>query len=250
MKLEKLALIAEIIGGAAIVLSLIFVGFQIRASNRVAQAAMYQENLVAEIGIAELLGSDPELARLHDAAWNGLPEACSSENRVQAGYLLLATIRLWEGYYLQYLSGTLSEAAWSAREPAIRRTLRNLPDTYLQSDAFAGPFRDYVTSIAAENSIPAGGSVSQADLSRYVGTYTFDSAGGARTLTIQLACGQLSATLDLWLATDSLLCFDHSPKRYSQLLAYRAAASASRMFKGALHALQHCHAPTEQKGWR
>lgn len=151
MRLKRLALIAEIVGGVAIVLSLLFVGIQIRASNKVAQSAMYQENVTAEIGIAELIGSDPELTRLYNAAWTGGWDLLQPEEAAQAQYLLLTTVRLWEAYYLQYSSGTLSEAGWSSREYAIRETLRQLPENMLQSERLiSGPFRDYVMAIRSK----------------------------------------------------------------------------------------------------
>ncbi len=45
MKLEKWALIAEIIGGVAIVLSLLFVGLEIRGNTQVARAEAYESNI-------------------------------------------------------------------------------------------------------------------------------------------------------------------------------------------------------------
>ena len=51
MKLEKWALIAEIIGGIAIVLSLVFVGIEIRRNTNAAYAATYDQILADHIDI-------------------------------------------------------------------------------------------------------------------------------------------------------------------------------------------------------
>jgi hypothetical protein len=63
-KLHEYALIAEIIGGIAIVLSLIFVGMQVRQNSEISQVNAYQE-LVSQITVMNTLRvQDAEFAEL------------------------------------------------------------------------------------------------------------------------------------------------------------------------------------------
>ena len=63
-KLQEYALIAEIVGGIAIVLSLIFVGMQIRQNSEISQVNAYQE-LVSQITLMNTL-------RVQDGAFAAL----------------------------------------------------------------------------------------------------------------------------------------------------------------------------------
>ena len=63
-RLQEYALIAEIVGGIAIVLSLIFVGMQIRQNSEISQVNAYQE-LVSQITVMNTLRvQDAEFADL------------------------------------------------------------------------------------------------------------------------------------------------------------------------------------------
>jgi len=70
-----------------------------------------------------------------------------AEELISAVYLRLATMRLWEAFYLQYRSGSLSEEAWAAREPVIRRLARTYPDDLLRTDVLNGEFREYILAL-------------------------------------------------------------------------------------------------------
>ena len=146
LQLRDWASVAEIIAAFAVVLSLVFVGVQIRASTRAAQAAAYQDLNAIEIDMLYDLGKDPVLAARYNRAWLA-PTALSSEEVLSAQYLRLSTMRLWEAFYLQYRSGSLSEEAWAAREPVIRRLARTYSEDLLRSDALNGEFRDYVLEL-------------------------------------------------------------------------------------------------------
>jgi hypothetical protein len=145
-QLRDWASVAEIIAAVAVVVSLGFVGMQIRASTRAAQAAAYQDLNAIEINMLYDLGKDQALAARYNRAWLA-PNTVSVEEVTSAGYLRLATMRLWEAFYLQYRSGSLSEEAWAAREPVIRRLTRTYPDDLLRTDVVNGEFRDYILEL-------------------------------------------------------------------------------------------------------
>jgi len=148
MKLEKWALLAEIVGAAAIVISLVFVGLEIRSNTQAAQAATFQTTVAYDVELLLSQGRDADTARAY-VAWLGDPDSVSGGEQDQAGLLSVATMRHLENLYLQYQAGMLSDEAWSAREkfisyavnrPGHRRVLEN-------ADAWSGPFLEYVRQL-------------------------------------------------------------------------------------------------------
>lgn len=167
------AAIAEVVGSVAIVISLIFVGLQIRAGTRVAQSTMYQNLMSQEIAILQQVGSSPEMTDLYNRAFTS-PDQLDPSERPQATYLRTATMRLWEGFYLQYQAGTLSQDGWESRERLIRRMVRNLPRETVASDEFGGSFRDYMLNLQAQR--PVAISIAPQLLQSYVGVYAGDAS--------------------------------------------------------------------------
>ena len=150
-RLSDWAEVAEIVASCAVVVSLVFVGLQIRTSTTAAQAASYQDLVALEIGMIQDLGKDPELVNLYYRAMLA-PANLEPSERMQADYLRLATFRLWESFYHQYQSGALSPGAWRAREPIIHRHIRALfagADGEGFLDELSSSFADYVRSYMA-----------------------------------------------------------------------------------------------------
>jgi len=148
-KLADWASIAEIIGAAAIVVSLIFVGFQIRENTVATQSATFQEHLGFEINVLMAAASDPTLSRVFLQTADGLPIAeLDGDEEAQATWIWTATYRLWEGYFLQYHQGMMSEDGWAAREPTIR-ALSELPIacTFARDLTLSGEYQQYILDI-------------------------------------------------------------------------------------------------------
>ncbi len=66
MRLKRWALVAEIVGGVAIILSLVFVGLQIADGNREARAATMQSILNAEMNMMSVFTQ-------HADVWDKIP---------------------------------------------------------------------------------------------------------------------------------------------------------------------------------
>jgi hypothetical protein len=145
-KLAEWAAVGELIGAVAIVLSLVFVGLEIRGNTQATQAATFQEHMGYEIQILSDVAADPELMRAFNTAWDDIDSLTDSE-RTRRQAMTLATMRLWEGFYLQYLSGTLSDEGWTSREPVIRRWVTEFPDGTWPDGVFSGAFRDYIARV-------------------------------------------------------------------------------------------------------
>jgi hypothetical protein len=117
MRLEKWAHVAELIGGVAIVLSLVFVGVQIREGNRETRAATIQAALRSEMDMATTF---LEYAETWDKVLNG--ESLAAGREFREGNLLYQVLMLdTEIRFYQYQSGYLDEAAWRARESTLPR---------------------------------------------------------------------------------------------------------------------------------
>ncbi len=107
---------AEIIGTTAVVLSLIFVGVQIRDGNREARATTIQSTLNSEM---ELIAILTENASTWDKVITGAPLASGEEMRKGILlYNLLMTER--ENRYYQFKSGYLETETWEGSLSALR----------------------------------------------------------------------------------------------------------------------------------
>jgi len=148
--LSEWASIAEILGAAAIVVSLVFVGLQIRNSSQSTQAAMFQQHMANEVAFLEHITSDRELTAAYNVILNA-PESLESLDeldQLRALGLLIAEMRLFEDVYLQWYSGTLSEFAWKSREGLIRsRASHPLFIDMVDEGAITGVFAEYLADI-------------------------------------------------------------------------------------------------------
>ena len=113
MKLKKWALIAEIVGGIAIVISLIYVGYEIsqntselRASNRQSIAERVEDFAIAA-------ASNPELAAVMGREVD--PASLTPVQQQQLTMYNVAFYRSAEEAYLQFLDGSLSDEYWNTR---------------------------------------------------------------------------------------------------------------------------------------
>ena len=132
---------AELVGLAAIVASLIFVGLELRQSQQIALAAQYQAR--TESGREYFYQSLASSYRIDDLArdiesWEW-PEGFlsaeetqwleehSSEEAAEAAYWAVINLYGFDNYYFQYQSGFLSEEGWLALQSRLLGLLREDP---------------------------------------------------------------------------------------------------------------------------
>ncbi len=156
LELADWAAFAEIFGAVAIVVSLIFVGYQIRGNTRATQAATFQEHMGYEIDFVTRVGSDPQLARVWETTQRNFASLEGVE-KTQGTYLFLGAMRLWEGFFLQWRAGTLSEEGWKAREQIVRSfAMVPMPDfggASRRDEVFSGAFMDYLSEVRREEGL-------------------------------------------------------------------------------------------------
>lgn len=136
--LEEYALIAEIISGIAIIISLIFVGIQIKRNTKATQATTFQAIADLDINLLLNFGISPELAKLI-TTFRDDPDSLSGEEQNHGFYLFGAEVRHVENLFLQYENKMLSEKHWHSRKALV--------DGIVLSNGFGAllkhPFRKY-----------------------------------------------------------------------------------------------------------
>jgi len=132
---------AELVGLAAIVVSLVFVGLELRQSQKIALAAQYQartdsgreyfyQSLASDYRVDDLAADIASwewpagFLSADETQW--LDEHTSSV-AAQAAYWAVINLYGFDNYYFQYQSGLLSEEGWLALQSRLRALLRDDP---------------------------------------------------------------------------------------------------------------------------
>jgi len=154
LKLKRWASIAEISSAVAVVLSLIFVGLQIRDNTIATQAATYQDSVAYDIELLLTRGTSPDGSRLFWAFLES-PDSLTEDEFRRGRDLVGATMRHLENIFLQREAGMLSDDAWSARQPLIRSLVFTPGFSRMTSgdlgQFYGGPFLEYAKEIRAES---------------------------------------------------------------------------------------------------
>jgi uncharacterized membrane protein (DUF4010 family) len=117
MKLERIGIIAEIIGSIAVVVTLAYLATQTRQTNNALLASSRQASMSADVTIlAALIQTPKAFTNLHK------PYAeMSLEEQEQSGNVVAALIRVREYAWFQYKNGVMDEAALrSYMAPMVR----------------------------------------------------------------------------------------------------------------------------------
>lgn len=105
--------LAGVVSAAAVVLSLIFVGYEIRQNSAAVRGATYQSVMEASVGYAEWVASDERVAGLVVRVMNGEgPEDFSEEENLAITGIYYSGIRRAQNVYLQLSEGLISETAF------------------------------------------------------------------------------------------------------------------------------------------
>ena len=113
MKLKEWALMAEIISGVAIVVTLIFLILEVKANTDATLAANRQSLASRTEAMLLVQSTSPDIARLMTKARSD--EEFTDEERYRFGAHIGGHVRLAEEAYLQYLDGHLEGEYWQTR---------------------------------------------------------------------------------------------------------------------------------------
>jgi len=150
LQLSEWAAFAEIIGTVGIVLSLVFVGIQVRDNTKATQAASFQAAAELDHQLLLTVGADPGTS-VAFSTYIRAPETLFGAEELQGRYLFGAVLRTMENFYIQNHLGTLSPASWETR----RRLFEYVAGSpgyaaFLQTAtarAMSGEFVEYMTEL-------------------------------------------------------------------------------------------------------
>ena len=116
--LQEYALVAEVISAIAIIVSLLFVGFQIRDNTRATQASTFHDIAALDIQLLLHFANSKESARI-STLFRESPEQLSDEDLNYGFYMFGAEVRHIENLFLQRESGRLAERSWTSRKALV-----------------------------------------------------------------------------------------------------------------------------------
>jgi len=168
MPLQKWKEIAELVGMAAIVASLIFVGYQLKQDHEIAIAEAYQARAIASAESVRDLAADENATRGIIRARNSVnpddllpaglaPDELTELPAIELGAAtlhLLSSIYIWENSHFQYTHGFLPRSHWERVRRTIKEGIHNDPVTRFAlerySDLMLPEFRNEVDLIIEE----------------------------------------------------------------------------------------------------
>jgi len=148
MNWDAVGAVGEVVGAAAVVVSLIYVGFQIRQNTSSAQAATFQSYVENAMGWMASVYEDAELCDLWRRGNEDL-DSLNANDKDRYSFLQLAFFRMFENVYLQVQKGFVKHEQWEGlREsylmlidaPGLQQWWRDNARRYSNS------FREFVDS--------------------------------------------------------------------------------------------------------
>lgn len=150
-RLRDAALVGEIVGAVAVVLSLVFVGIQLAQANQLAREDAEQKQIEAINTISRLVIENPQLAGAMSRSQVG--GELTPEDQVLMASLGTYAERTWEALYLQYKAGRVAPELWEAHRAQAVETYGNPQIQELwerRRSWFSKSYRDYRDAEAAK----------------------------------------------------------------------------------------------------
>jgi hypothetical protein len=122
MKLKQWALVAEVVSAVAVVVSLIYVGYQIDQNTKEIRASNRQELVNRAVDTTRALATNLEVAGIIAKARKG--ESLSSRELTQYGYVIRSMLYDVQEAFFLHREGRLDLAYWKTRGALIRVYLR------------------------------------------------------------------------------------------------------------------------------
>jgi len=144
--LQDLGNIGELVGAIGVVVSLVYLGVQIRQNTRSVRSASFQEAIRDVITITDALATDRELSRIY---WKGLADfdCLEQDERRRFSAYLVGMFRRFENIVYQTRHGALDASSWEGvMETAIITLSRpgGVAWWAQAQDLFPRDFRRYV----------------------------------------------------------------------------------------------------------
>ena len=152
LTLEQIYFIGQTISAIAVVLSLIYVGLQVKQNTTATQTASAQAYVTADNEIVGLINSSPKLADVLHQGANGLSALKGGDIiRFMAFHDLIFIS--FQSFHLQWKKGTLDEGLWGTYRQSFLDLLqqKGQQDWWaLRRHWFTSEFQDYVEQAVAK----------------------------------------------------------------------------------------------------
>ena len=152
MRLKKFALIAEVVGGLAVVIGLIFVGLELRQNTLMQRVTATQALSVNYENAVDELGKDAETACIYVRGINGLDNLNGTE-RFRFFVLWFHILRAGEQLHYYSLEGMVDTRIWRGYERQLDEIFR-LPGVQqywqVRKDWYSDEFQNFVDQMIAK----------------------------------------------------------------------------------------------------
>jgi hypothetical protein len=124
MNWDAIGAVAELLGALGVIISLLYLGTQVRSSSRATRQAAAQAIYTKLSSLHEALATHPETADVWARGSKGMAALCEGE-RVQFSALMAVHYRLYEELYNCKRGGDIDEWAWEG----VTRQLNDVAST-------------------------------------------------------------------------------------------------------------------------
>ena len=157
MTLEDLANLGELVGGIAVVLSLLYLAFQIRQNTRQIRGSMYDSIVSSLADFDRPIAEDAELARIFEEAVDDWQTTDAIE-RARVMHLLSTLFKQFENIHYQFRQGALEPELWAGwRRLMLSYYARPGIRTWwgMRRGFYSTPFRDFLERESPEEALPS-----------------------------------------------------------------------------------------------
>ena len=117
---EQLGNLGDFFGGIGVLISIIYLAYQVRQNTRFAMAESVREVLSRSADFLEYLASNAELTEIFVRGTRD-PDSLSFEQQARLGFVMSAAFRQLEAVFRYHESSILSDNDWEGISLAIKR---------------------------------------------------------------------------------------------------------------------------------
>ena len=146
MTIQDLAAFSEVVGAIGVIISLVFVAYQLRSNTNVLRAAAYQALHDTEDGFYSDVTTNPDLAKLWELGAKGA-DSIPEDQRPEWNVMAFRFMYLFQMVHYQRRKGMVDEEFWEAWDTAwveFMNTNIGMRETYeLNKSICTKPFQKY-----------------------------------------------------------------------------------------------------------
>ena len=150
MSIADLTTVASLVSSVAVLMSLIFLGLQIRQSNRNQRSLMQQGRSTRNVDLLSRLG-DPKVSHTFVRVAQG-EELSDTDYFVLYGYMT-SVFWSYEDCFFQFRSGTLDSKSWASDVATLKRLMSNpaYPAVWRAARGASGEeYKSFLDGLAAD----------------------------------------------------------------------------------------------------